>query len=253
MIASIHQPAYLPWLGYFDRIARSGVHVVLDHVQFEKNSFINRNRIRTSDGWCWLTVPVRTHGRFGELPISAVEIDNTQHWAQKHWRSIAQNYSHTPYFRQHAPFFERAYAKQWTKLVDLCGEFRDYLLSALRVDTPMMLSSVLEPAGAKAELVLNICRTVGADTYFSGALGRDYLNEAEFRSKSINVVFQDYAHPTYPQQGRGAFVPNLSAIDLLFNCGPASFEIMQGLGTREQGNQGARELSKPARAAGSSW
>ena len=155
MIASIHQPAYLPWLGYFDRIARSDVHVVLDSVQFEKNSFINRNKIRTADGWCWLTVPVRTHGRYDQMPINTIEIDNTQHWAAKHWRSIAQNYAHAPYFREHAPFFESVYQKQWTLLVDLCGEIRDYLLVAIGIDTPAMLASVLDPPGKRDELVLN--------------------------------------------------------------------------------------------------
>lgn len=248
MIASIHQPAYLPWLGYFDRIARSDVHVVLDSVQFEKNSFINRNRIRTADGWCWLTVPVRTHGRYDQMPINTIEIDNTQHWAAKHWRSIAQNYAHAPYFREHAPFFERVYQSQWTLLVDLCGAIRDYLLAAIGIETPAMLASVLDPPGKRDELVLNTCIALRADTYFSGSLGRNYLREDLFRAARINVVYQDYVHPTYPQQGRGAFEPNLSAIDLLFNCGPASREILIGAaGASEQRNQETRDEARTRR------
>ena len=96
MIVSINQPAYLPWLGYFHRIAVSGAHVVLDHVQFEKNSFTNRNKVRTAGGWCWLTVPVRTKGRFGDLAIRSLEIDNSTDWRARHWKTLYQSYKRAP-------------------------------------------------------------------------------------------------------------------------------------------------------------
>src|ERR1051326_8427944 len=101
MIVSINQPAYLPWLGYFDRIAASDIHVVLDHVQFEKNSFVNRNKVRTAQGATWLTVPVETSGKFGQLPIDQLQIASDQPWARKHWKTIEQCYAHAPYFDAH--------------------------------------------------------------------------------------------------------------------------------------------------------
>src|SRR4051812_8168590 len=113
MVVSINQPAYLPWLGYFDRIARSDLHVVLDDVQFEKNSFVNRNKVRIKDGWCWLTVPVLTKGRFRDLPINRLEISSDRNWCHKHLETIRMNYARTDYFPAHAPFLTECYARNW--------------------------------------------------------------------------------------------------------------------------------------------
>src|SRR5476651_588587 len=107
MRVSINQPAYLPWLGYFDRIAISDVHVVLDQVQFEKNSMTNRNKIRTSNGSSWLTVPIKTKGRFGDLSICDLEVDTSSNWRDKHWKAICQNYSRSPYFGRYASDLEK--------------------------------------------------------------------------------------------------------------------------------------------------
>ena len=119
MIVSINQPGYLPWLGYFHRIAISDLHVVLDQVQFEKNSVTNRNKIKTPTGWNWLTVPVKTKGKFGALSINNIEIDNTKDWAQKHWKTICQNYSKSPYFKEYSEGFEKIYESKWERLIDL--------------------------------------------------------------------------------------------------------------------------------------
>ena len=100
MIVSINQPAYLPWLGYFHRIAISDVHVVLDHVQFEKNSYCNRNKIRVGNDACWLTVPVQTKGKFGELPISDLQIAENLSWQRKHWEGLRMNYASAPHFKR---------------------------------------------------------------------------------------------------------------------------------------------------------
>ena len=105
MIVSINQPAYLPWLGYFDRIVQSDIHIVLDHVQFEKNSNINRNKIRTFNSWSWLTVPIKTKSKYGNLSINNLEIDNSYLWKKKHLRSIQQSYSKTSFFFRTQKFF----------------------------------------------------------------------------------------------------------------------------------------------------
>lgn len=231
MIVSINQPAYLPWLGYFHRIAASDVHVVLDHVQFEKNSFTNRNKVRTPDGWCWLTVPVRTAGKFRDLPINQLEIATERHWAAKHWATLQANYAHAPYFAAHSRFFEKIYSRSWTRLADLNREITGYLLDAFGIRSKLYFSSQMDVSGKKDELVLNLCRTLGATVYLSGPLGRNYLHEDLFHQQGIGVRYDDYHHPAYLQTYSG-FEPYMAAIDLLFNAGPASLDLMTN--TREQ-------------------
>ena len=228
MIVSINQPAYLPWLGYFHRIAVSDLHIVLDHVQFEKNSVTNRNRVRTPGGWCWLTVPVKTKGRFGDLAINTLEISPDTDWRRKHWRTICQAYAFAPYFGPHRAYFEALYEREWTRLGDLCREVTDYLLDAFGIATPRRRSSAMDPAGAKDDLVLDLCRKAGADLYLSGSQGRAYLREEPFREAGVAVAYQDYHHPRYTQSVGGAFEPYMAAIDLLFNHGPASLDILMG-------------------------
>lgn len=227
MIVSINQPAYLPWLGYFHRIAVSDLHIVLDHVQFEKNSFTNRNKIKTSTSWCWLTVPVKTKGQFGKLPINLLEINNNNtKWSKKHWQTLLHNYRKSPYFREHSCFFEEVYRREWRYLAELCREITIYLLNALGITTPLLFSSQLNSSGVKDELVLNLCQEVSATTYLSGILGKNYLRESLFNQAGIRVLYQNYHHPTYAQYRGQNFEPYMSVIDLLFNYGPNSLEIL---------------------------
>lgn len=225
MIVSINQPGYLPWLGYFDRIARSDLHIVLDHVQFEKNSFTNRNKIRSGSGWTWLTVPVRTKGKFNDLPINGIAIDKTRPWARKHRDSLRLEYSKAPYFERYWSWLEAQYERPWECLGDLLRELNDFLLRELNVDTKLIYSSDLGVAGRKDDLVLNLCSEVGATTYLSGPLGRDYLHPYRFREAGIALEFHDYVHPRYGQVHKD-FLPNMSVIDLLLNQGPKAGEIM---------------------------
>jgi hypothetical protein len=229
MIVSINQPAYLPWLGYFHRIAISDLHIVLDHVQFEKNSFTNRNKVRTSQGSTWLTVPVRTSGRFGELRIDDLEISNDRRWSQKHWDTLRLNYAHAPHFATYQAFFARLYEKRWEHLMPLMCEINRCLLAEFGIRTTIIASSEMGATGYKDELVLNLCRAVGATTYLSGPLGKNYLREHLFAEAGIRVTYHDYRHPTYRQAHPG-FESHMAAVDLLFNCGGESASIM----TRDQ-------------------
>lgn len=225
MIVSINQPAYLPWLGYFHRIAISDLHIVLDHVQFEKNSFVNRNKVRTPDGSCWVSVPVKTKGQFGNLAIHSLEINNQTKWRTKHWKTLTQYYSKTPYFKDHQDFFEAFYNQEWTHLLPLCIAINDYILKALNIQTPIQYSSQLNPQLSKSELVHELCLKSKATTYLSGILGKDYLNESLFEASNIQVQYQNYKHPNYLQKFEG-FQPYMSILDLLFNHGKNSFEIL---------------------------
>jgi hypothetical protein len=225
MIVSINQPAYLPWLGYFQRIAASDLHIVLDHVQFEKNSFVNRNKIRTKEGSVWLTVPVSTKGKFGELSIATLEFAPNQPWQKKHWTSIKQTYSKAPHFPRYAPAYEALYEQEWPSFAPMVMVFLRQHLQDLSINTPLVRSSEMAVEGMKSDLVLNLCRATGATTYFSGALGRNYIDEATFHGAGIKVQYQNYQHPVYAQAFPD-FVPYMSVLDLLFLHGPASRDIL---------------------------
>ena len=225
MKVSINQPAYLPWLGYFERIASSDLHIVLDHVQFEKNSFTNRNKVRTREGSTWLTVPLSTRGHFGDLAIHGLQFAPNDPWPRKHWAAVRMNYGRAPFFKEYAPAYEALYAGTWTGFMPMVRAFLDQHLRDLGITTPLRFSSELAVSGVKSDLVLNLCREVGATTYFSGKRGRDYLDVASFAAAGINVAYQDYAHPVYAQCQPG-FGPGMGVLDLLFNHGPASREIL---------------------------
>ncbi|MBU0469179.1 MAG: WbqC family protein [Candidatus Omnitrophica bacterium] len=218
MKVSINQPAYLPWLGYFHRIAISDQHVILDHVQFEKNSMTNRNKIRTSQDWCWLTVPVETKGKFGDLAINQLKISENTNWRKKHWQTLQQNYGRAPFFSKYANFFENVYAKEWQSLYELNMEIVSFFIKTFGIKTPLRTSSEINVEGKKSELVLNICLELGASTYISGQLGKNYLSEKDFSEAGIEVIYHDFSPPTYKQMFPG-FESNMSAVDVLFNCG----------------------------------
>ncbi|MCP5370554.1 MAG: WbqC family protein [Hyphomicrobiales bacterium] len=227
-VLSIVQPAYLPWLGYFERLHLSSEHVVLDHVEIDLNSktkFANRNRIRTAEGWCWLTVPLATKHRRGSLHLDHLAIAEDPRWRRKHAAAIRANYAKAAHFNDHWPFFENLFARDWTRLVDLCGAATGYLARALGVTTPTLRSSEMDVAGSKDDLILNICKARAADVYLSGPFGRDYLDLDAFAAAGIEVRFHDYLHPTYRQAFDG-FEPYMSVVDLLFNHGPASLDLL---------------------------
>jgi len=225
MMISINQPAYLPWLGYFDRIANSDLHVVLDHVQFEKNSMINRNKIRTSQGWCWLTMPVKTAQKFGHLAINDIEINNNTPWQKKHWNSIFFNYKKSKYFDVYAEQLNQFYQQKWESLAQALKWQLNFHLSALSIDTSIIYSSEQNYQSTKSSLVLDICKTNNASNYLSGIFGKDYLDLEQFNKQEINVKFQQYQHPNYQQQF-SPFTSHMCTLDLLFNYGPDSLLLL---------------------------
>jgi hypothetical protein len=214
---SAHQPAYLPWLGYFDKIARSEVFIFMDTVQFEKNSFTNRNRIKTDRGPLWLTVPVKAAGHLSSTMLD-IEVDEQQKWRDKHLKSIAQYYRKAPHFSVWFPRLEALYAQVDATLPELCFRHLGFWLEQLGITTQIVRLRDLTIDGKKSDLVLNLCRHFGAAHYISGALGRDYLDLESFSAAGIGVEFQDYRHPVYPQLN-GEFLPNMAVIDAVMNVG----------------------------------
>ncbi len=234
MIISINQPGYIPWLGYFDRIARSDLHIVLDHVQFGKNSFTNRNKVRTPQGWSWLSVPLKTKGKFEHLAIHSLEIANSSNWRRKHWNALRSSYEKTAFFKKYSPFLEEVYRKEWTYFNPLLREINCYLLAELGIKTTIRYSSELGVEGKKEVLIHNLCQRVKATTYISGPFGRDYINNQAFTESGIRLLFHDYQHPTYAQKF-STFEPYMSVLDILFNHGQSSLEmIMENQSLKER-------------------
>lgn len=227
MIVSIMQPAYLPWLGYFDRIARSDISIALDTVMLERSSktrFTNRNKIRAGDSWCWLTAPVKTAG-LGQPVINAVALDTEQKWQSKHLNTLLQSYAKAPHFSSHKSWFTEFYGKPHTMLAPMLRESTEYLLDELGIDTEVLYSSEMAVEGRKSELILSLCEAVGATTYLSGPFGRDYLDAAGFDEAGVALEFHDYEHPAY-YQFHGGFEPYMSVVDLIFNCGKDALGIL---------------------------
>jgi hypothetical protein len=215
---AIHQPEHLPWLGYLDKARKADQFVFLDTVAFKKNYFENRNRIRTAQGWAWVTAPVLTKGKFGQ-PFLEVEINNKTRWAEVYWRTLMQNYSKAPFWKTYGPALEEVFSRPWTLLLDLNLALIEFLWSAFGIDTPARRASALGVSGKKSELLLDICRKTGATVYLSGPVGREYLEEALFSGAGIGVEYHEFHHPEYAQRF-SPFVPGMASIDLLLNEGP---------------------------------
>ena len=228
MIVSIQQPEQLPWLGFFDRVRQADVVVLLDNVQFKKNYFENRNKIRTSDGWQWVTVPVITKGRYAQL-ISHVEINDTSRWRKKCWLSIIYNYGKAPFFSKYSNFLKQIYDKQWTYLADLNEEIIGHMIHNLGIKVKTIRASKLGVMGRGTDLLLQICQKLNADIYLSGISGKDYLEESKFTEQGISVIYQEFYHPIYRQMYE-PFLPCMSTIDLLLNHGDDSLDILKGIG-----------------------
>ena len=196
--------------------------IYLDDVQFEKREFQNRNRIRTARGWQFLTVPVISKGRFSQK-ISAVEPDNSKPWREEHLFTLKTNYSRAPFFGEYLPALEALYAKEYRLLAELSAATVEFMRKAFVINTPGVFSSGLKAEGRSSARLANLCAAAGADEYLSGAGAGAYLDESAFRGAGIRLSWQEFSPRRYPQAFPG-FETDMSALDLLLNCGPRSTE-----------------------------
>jgi hypothetical protein len=222
--AVILQPSYLPWIGYFEQMVRADQYVFLDNVQFTRRDWRNRNKIRTNKGWAWLTVPVEQKNHY-EQSLKETRIDNSVNWNKKHREAIRINYSRTPFFETYYPWLESVYDRQWEFLLDLCYETTEHIMDILDITTPTWKASELSAEGTKSDFILNLCREMKATHYLTGGRARDYLIEEDFNRARIELEYQEYDHPEYPQRYSG-FESHLSVIDLLFNVGDKSRDVI---------------------------
>ena len=225
MKAVVLQASYLPWIGYFGLMDIADTFVFYTDVQFVKQSWQQRNKIKTNtrNGWIWLIVPVIQS--FGQK-INEVEINNNQNWPKKHWKSISYNYNKAQFFKDYTSIFGEVYEKEWTCLADLNITLIKRITKILGLDTKFMFSSELNAEGTKTERLVNILKEIGADEYISGPAAKSYIEIEKLKNEGIALYWYEFNHPTYPQM-YGDFIPYLSVIDLLFNVGAGSLDVIR--------------------------
>ena len=220
---SIHQPVYLPWLGFFKKIMSSDIFVFLDDVQYEKNGVQNRNKIRTHEGDAWLTIPVSVKST---TLLKDVKINHSNNWEKKHSKSIENNYSKAKFFHDYWEEFEKFYQKKFDKLIELNLEIIEFLMNKFKIKTKIMFSSELNISEKGSERILQICKSLDANSYLSGIGGKKYLVLDSFKKNGISVNFQNFQHPIYNQVYQ-PFHQNMAAIDLLYNEGKKAKGILE--------------------------
>lgn len=217
MVVSIHQPNYIPWIGYFYKIYNSDIFVFLDDVQYIRKGFINRNRIKTHQGVSWLTVPVENKGNYG-CNINHIKIKNDLDWKGNHLRSIEMNYKRSDYFNDFYYIFEDCLMANHDRLSDLNIDILKNICKLLDIKTEMVLSSELNINEVGTDRIISICKALGANEYLSGSGGAKYQDEKMFAENSIQLVYSDFHEDRYKQLW-GDFAGGLSILDYIFNCG----------------------------------
>jgi len=227
----ILQSNYIPWKGYFDLIHDADLFIFLDDVQYTKNDWRHRNKIKTSKGVEWLSVPA---GERTDRLICEVELSDSS-WQAKHWRTLVQNYSRSPYFEHYRPLFEPLYMQTaWDSLSQLNQKFVQLISGELGITTEFRDSRYYHAEGSKQEKLLNLLYKAGGTRYISGPAAKDYIDPEKFVSAGIDLVWKDYSgYPEYPQSFP-PFEHGVTVLDLLFNVGPSAPDYIWGWRTAEK-------------------
>ena len=220
MRVAIHQPNYMPWPGYFYKIAQSDLFIFLDDAQYTKNSFINRNRIKTPQGEHWLTIPVSV-----SLGQSIRDVSVKSGWAEKHLKTLHQSYSRTPGYKSYIEDIGTLLNADYANIADLNIALVEHICGLLGITTPWLRSSELGILGASDERLAEIVASLGGDTYLSGFGGANYQLEQTFSARNIALETYKFRPPVYKQQW-GDFIPGLSILDVLFHCGEGTMRAI---------------------------
>ena len=224
MILTAHQPVYLPWLGLFHKIALADLFCYFDIVQYQRKDYNNRNKIKTSNGELWLSVPVESKNHLSKNVSKILIVQDN--WVKKHLKSIELNYKKTPFFKDYFPELQSILINDSKDSLGYLNlKLLEYFMECLKIDTPIVKASDCSFEGIGSDLVLDMCVKLGADNYIFGEQGKNYADVKAFKEAEIVVEFQNYIHPVYRQMGRD-FLPYMSIIDLLFNEGDKSYEIL---------------------------
>ena len=219
----IRQPGYMPNIGFFKKIQSSDIFVYLDDVQFSKDSFDNRNQIKTNFGPEWITVPLNRP--VFEKKFNEVSISYETNWIKEHCNKIFENYKSTPYFSSYWYEIEKILNYKHKLLIQLNFELIKYFIKTLDIHTKTIKSSELSITKIKTERLVEICLKLNATCYISGIGGKDYLDESLFDDAKIKLIYENFTHPEY-RQAHGDFIKNMSVIDLLLNEGHKSKKIL---------------------------
>jgi hypothetical protein len=218
-IVTIHQVNYIPWIGFFNKIKKADTFVLFDIADYEKNSVQNRNKIRTKDGWIYLTIPVSK--QYYRKPFFQVKFPEDTFWMSKHWKSIEINYSKAQYFDSYKDFFKEIYFSKFEYLSDFNEKIIRYLIKELGINVNILKSTEMNinEELKSTDLLIDILKKAEATNYLSGKSGKNYLEKEKF--SDIKLEFHEFTHPEYTQVF-SPFIPALSSIDLLFNEGEKS-------------------------------
>jgi hypothetical protein len=237
MILAAHQPHFLPWLGYLDKMAKADVFVVMDDLQYERENFQNRQRLKLNNGPAWLTVPLERGTQADRICDKRINDggcarDHKEHWQRRTWMTLRTHYGKAPYWATYAAELEDVFTRPWEHLLDLDLHMMGLARAWLGITVPMLRSSSLELVGQKTDRIIDMCQKVGAHVYLSGRGGSsEYLDVEALRAAGITVMWQSFTHPQYAQRyGQLGFVPYLGFLDLLLNCGPDSRRVLFGAG-----------------------
>jgi hypothetical protein len=221
MTGVILQPSYIPWRGYFHLIQRADVFVFYDDVQYDKQGWRNRNRIKGPNGPQWLTIPVFSKSAVSDArPIHDVRINWNTAWNRKHWETLRQVYGRSAHFERLAPVLEAFYERRDERLCDLTVDLTIALAAQLGIsETRFVRSSELGISGTRTQRLVSILQAVGANRYISGPAARAYLTEDRFREAGIDLDYMTYDYREY-EQPYPPFDPHVSVVDLMFTVGP---------------------------------
>ncbi len=226
-VVAIHQPQYVPYLGYFHKIKHCDVFVHLDHVAYQPKGFHSRNKIKGLQGEQWLSVPV--NGSQNDRIIDVCIDPTARKWREKHWKTLKANYARAPYFKQYAPELEALYlgSEGHHQLSSVNQSFSDWAMSALGIATPTRVSSGMDAGGASTDLLISLCRQLGGTHYLSGPGGKLYMDMQAFSQAGIEVIWQNYQPPVYDQVFPAAgFIEHLSVLDVLFSMGDRAGQVL---------------------------
>ena len=220
-----HQPNLYPYAGFFAKVASSDKFVIADNTQYVKKEYHNRNRIKLLNGSpFWFSVPVKNSGSFKQK-INEAEIDNSQAWQRKHEKSLYVNYRKSPFLDLYFEDFKSLLNLEWCLLSDYSIAIIKLCLKLLDISTPISLASELNVSGSSTSYILDICRKSQCSSYLHGQHAYDYVDFELLEENGIKNYIQHYNAVEYPQLNP-PFIPNLSILDILFNCGPDSRKII---------------------------
>jgi hypothetical protein len=231
-LVTMHQPNYLPWIGLFSKVKMCDCFVIMDTFQYTKDGVIHRNKIRTNTGTGYLTIPISKE--FARAKIKDVELPSDKKWREIHWQTIYRNYIKTDFFRDYADFFEGLYHRDFHYLSEINMEIIRYLLKCFNINVEIIMASDLDidQSLSHTDMIIAVLKNIEANSYLSGPSGKGYLEMEKFECSNLGCKFSNFTHPEYKQRYTG-FEPNMAAIDLLFNMGPQSIDIINNSGRIE--------------------